>query len=148
MSERIFVDTNVLLYEWDGSDPNKQRRAIEWMTRLWAEHTGRLSFQVLTEFYRGATQKLRPALSAPKARDHVRTLFAWGPVSIDEGIMETAWQVQERYKVSWWDALIVAAAQRAGCRTLLSEDFQAGQRFGDLTVVNPFATPPSGAPPR
>ena len=143
MSELVFVDTNVLLYEWDGSDAAKQRRAIEWMSHLWEGRRGHVSFQVLAEFYRGATQRLRPALPAPKAQNHVRTLFAWNPVSIDPEVMEAAWRAQERYKLSWWDALIVAAAQRAGCRTLLSEDFQAGQQFSDLTVVNPFATAPS-----
>ena len=145
MTERVFVDTNVLLYEWDGSDSDKQQRAIEWMRHLWQAQAGRLSFQVLAEFYRGATQKLRPALSAPKAQNHVRTLFAWKPVAIDEDVLEAAWREQERFKLSWWDALIVAAAQRVGCRTLLTEDFQAGQQFGDLTVVNPFATAPSEA---
>lgn len=146
MIQPVFVDTNVLLYEWDGSDSNKQQRAIAWMGHLWVAETGRLSFQVLAEFYRGATQKLRPALSAPKAQSHVRTLFAWSPISIDLEIMEAAWRDQERYKLSWWDALIVAAAQRAGCRTLLSEDFQAGQQFGELTVVNPFAVAPPSVP--
>jgi predicted nucleic acid-binding protein len=142
MIDRTFVDTNVLLYEWDGSDANKQRRAIEWMRHLWETQSGRLSSQVLVEFYRGATQKLRPALSTANAQNHVRTLDAWEPVAIDVQVIGAAWREQERFKLSWWDALIVAAAQRAGCRTLLSEDFQAGQEFGDLTVVNPFATAP------
>ena len=145
MIDRVFVDTNVLLYEWDGSDSDKQRRAIEWMQHLWERRIGQVSFQVLAEFYRGATQKLRPALPAPKAQNHVRTFFAWKPVAIDEDVLDSAWRAQERYKLSWWDALIVAAAQRAGCRTLLSEDFQAGQQFDGLTVVNPFATAPSEA---
>jgi predicted nucleic acid-binding protein len=142
MIDRAFVDTNVLLYEWDGADAGKQRRAIEWMRRLWETQAGRLSYQVLVEFYRGATQKLKPALSTAKARNHVLTLVAWKPVAIDQEIIEAAWREQDRYKLSWWDALIVAAAQRAGCRMLLSEDFRAGQEFGDLTVVNPFATAP------
>ena len=145
MIDRTFVDTNVLLYEWDGADANKQRRAIEWMRHLWETQSGRLSYQVLVEFYRGATQMLRPVLAAPKAQNHVRTLVAWKPVAIDQAIIEAAWREQERYKLSWWDALIVAAAQRAGCRTLLSEDFKAGQQFGDLTVVNPFTTAPPEA---
>jgi predicted nucleic acid-binding protein len=145
MIHRTFVDTNVLLYEWDGTDAGKQQRAIEWMRHLWETQSGRLSYQVLVEFYRGATQKLRPVLAAPKAQNHVRTLVAWKPVAIDQEIIEAAWREQERFKLSWWDALIVAAAQRAGCRTLLSEDFQAGQTFGDLTVMNPFATAPPEA---
>jgi predicted nucleic acid-binding protein len=145
MIDRTFVDTSVLLYEWDGADANKQRRAIEWMSHLWKTQAGRLSYQVLVEFYRGATQKLKPALATPKARNHVVTLIAWNPVTIDGPIIEAAWREQERYKLSWWDALIVAAAERAGCRTLLSEDFRAGQQFGDLTVVNPFVTAPPAA---
>ena len=145
MIDRTFVDTSVLLYEWDGADANKQRRAIEWMRHLWETQSGRLSCQVLVEFYRGATQKLRPALPAAKAQNHVRTLDAWEPVAIDLQVIGAAWREQERYKLSWWDALIVAAAQRVGCRMLLSEDFQAGQQFGDLTVVNPFSVAPSSA---
>jgi predicted nucleic acid-binding protein len=144
--DRTFVDTNVLLYEWDGADAGKQRRAVEWMRHLWETQAGRLSYQVLVEFYRGATQKLKPALSTPKAQNHVLTLVAWNPVAIDQGIIEAAWRDQDRFKLPWWDALIVAATRRVGCRTLLSEDFQAGKKFGDLTVVNPFATAPPDAP--
>ena len=145
MTELIFVDTNVLLYEWDGSAPAKQRRAIEWMRHLWDAQHGRLSFQVLAEFYRGATQKLRPPLGPEKAENYVRTFFPWNPVAIGEEVLEAAWRTQRRYKLSWWDALIVAAAERAECRTLLSEDFQAGQQFGEVTVVNPFTTAPPAA---
>ena len=82
-----------------------------------------------------------PDGATPSDPDEV-TNGTWKPVAIDQQVIETAWREQERYKLSWWDALIVAAAQRAGCRTLLSEDFQAGQQFGDLTVVNPFAAAP------
>ena len=143
MIDRVFVDTNVLLYHWDASDQLKQRRAIDWLRHLGDQHAGRVSFQVLAEFYVNSTQKLRAPVPRPAAQRYVRTFFAWKPVAIDADVLDAAWSEQERLKLSWWDALIVAAAQRAGCRTLLSEDFQAGQRFGDLTVVNPFATAPS-----
>ena len=145
MTERLFVDTNVLLYHWDGTEPAKQRRASEWLSALWGGRNGRLSIQVLTEFYVIATQKLRPALEPETAQRYVRTLFEWEPVTLTEPVLEAAWHVQGRYQLSWWDALIVAAAQRTGCRTLLSEDFQEGQQFEQLTVANPFhASPPSG----
>jgi predicted nucleic acid-binding protein len=146
VSEPVFVDTNVFLYQWDASDPLKQRRAVDWLRRLADDHTGRVSFQVLAEFYVNATQKLRTPVPRARAQAYVRAVFAWKPVPIDVAVIDAAWREQERYKLSWWDALIVAAAQHAGCRTLLSEDFQAGQEFGDLTVVNPFATPPPDAP--
>lgn len=142
MSDCVFVDTNVLLYHWDASEPLKQRRAIDWLRHLGDQKAGRVSFQVLAEFYVHATQKLRGPASRPAAQRYVRSFFAWNPVAIDADVLEAAWREQERYKLSWWDALIVAAAQRVGCRTLLSEDFQAGQEFGDLTVVDPFATAP------
>jgi predicted nucleic acid-binding protein len=141
----VFVDTTVLLYEWDGSDINKHGRATEWMRRLWETQSGRISYQVLVEFYRAATQKVPTALSTAKAQNHVRTLETWKPIFTDGDVLNAAWRAQDRYKLSWWDALIVAAAQHARCRTLLSEDFQAGQQFDDVTVVNPFATAPPPA---
>lgn len=142
MSEPFFVDTKVLLYHWDASDPLKQRRAIDWLRHLGDARTGRVSFQVLAEFYVNATQKLRAPVPRAIAQGYVRTFLAWKPVRLDGDVFEAAWSAQERFKLPWWDALIVGAAQREACGTLLSEDFQAGQRFGSLTVVNPFATAP------
>ena len=69
-------------------------------------------------------------------------LLAWRPLAVDERLLEGAWLLQDRHKLSWWDALIVAAAQSAGCRYLLSADFQEGYDWGDMTVVNPFRTGP------
>jgi predicted nucleic acid-binding protein len=142
MSELVFADTNVLLYEWDGSSPDKQSAAIRWTRHLFDEHIGRVSYQVLAEFYRVATQKLRPALKSDVAENYVRTFFPWEPVTIDAGVLEGSWRAQKRFKLAWWDALIVAAAQRARCRILLSEDFQAGQDFDGVVVVNPFEAAP------
>ena len=142
VAQPTFVDTNVFLYHWDASDPSKQRAAGEWIRVLADGRHGRVSFQVLAEFYVNATQKLRKPLDRGLARDYVRDLFAWMPVRIDGGLLDAAWLVQERFQLSWWDALVVAAAYASGCRTLLSEDFQAGQDFDGLRVVNPFATAP------
>ena len=142
VSELVFVDTNVLLYEWDTVVVEKQERAAEWMLRLFEHRTGRLSFQVLVEFYRGATQKLKRPVAPDVAAEYVRTFLPWDPLPIDAAILDGAWRAQKRFKLAWWDALILAAAQQARCRTLLSEDFQTGQQFDDVTVVNPFATAP------
>ena len=142
----MFVDTNVLLYTWDSFEQDRQRRAAEWLRVLADSRRGRVSCQVLSEFYVNATQKLRAPVDRVDARTFVRALSAWDPVPVDSPLLDVAWQVQERHHVSWWDALIVAAAQRARCHSLLSEDFQAGQDFDGLRVVNPFATePPPGA---
>ncbi len=83
MIDRTFVDTNVLLYHWDASDQLKQRRAIEWLRRLGDAGAGRVSFQVLTEFYVNATQKLRTPVRRADAQIYVRAFFAWKPVFTD-----------------------------------------------------------------
>jgi predicted nucleic acid-binding protein len=142
MTETIFVDTNVLVYRRDSAQGEKQARAEDWMERLWAERSGRLSFQVLQEYYVTVTSKLRPGLDLEAARNDVRSLLAWHPVTVDAGVVESAWVIQDRYQLSWWDALIVAAAQVANCRFLLTEDLQEGQELGRVRVVNPFNVSP------
>ena len=142
MTDRVFVDTNVLVYSRDASEPPKQKLAMEWMARLWRERTGRLSFQVLNEFYVTATKKLQPGMDAESAREDVRFLLAWRPISVDARVVEGAWLIQDNYKLSWWDALIVSAAQVGGCRYLLTEDLQENQNMGNLEVINPFHTTP------
>jgi predicted nucleic acid-binding protein len=142
MSAKVFVDTNVLVYCRDASEPKKQARTSAWMAALWEQRTGRLSFQVLQEYYVTVTAKLSPGLSRELARREVLMLLAWRPLAVDERLIEGAWLLQDRHKLSWWDALIVAAAQSAGCRYLLSEDFQEGYDWGNMTVVNPFRTGP------
>ncbi len=138
MSDNYFVDTNVLVYFHDSSNSQKQVRAKEWLSTLWQERTGRLSTQVLNEFYHVVTRKLSPGLAKEEARESVRSLLAWSPVSLTSAVTERAFSVQDRFQLSWWDALIVAAAQSASCRYLLTEDLQDGQDLNDLTVVNPF----------
>lgn len=141
MTDRVFVDTNVLVYRHDATDPVKQARADEWYAHLWRQRSGRLSFQVLQEMYATLTRKLKPGIAAPKAQRIVRALRAWQPIAIDFTVVERAWSLQERYALSWWDALIVAAAQFGACRILLTEDIQHGQTIDALRVIDPFASP-------
>ena len=138
MTARVFVDTNVLVYERDASEPVKQRRAFQWIRYLWQSKTGFLSYQVLQEFYVTVVHKLRPGLPPEEARQLIRDLTSWQPVEIDLRVLETAWAACDRHALSWWDALIVAAAKRSRCRFLLTEDLQHGQDLGDLEVINPF----------
>jgi len=142
MADRIFVDTNVLVYAWDSTEPEKQKRALAWMTYLWQARTGRLSYQVLAEFYITVTKKLVPGMEPERARRNVRLFFPWHPVQIDSRAIETAWLVQDRYRLSWWDALIVSSAQGAGCRYLLTEDLRSGEEFLGIKIVNPFLVSP------
>lgn len=140
MNEIIFVDTNVLVYARDASEPEKQHAAAGWLSRLWREQQGRVSVQVLNEYYVTTTRKLKPGLPADDAWDDVRAFMAWEPQSIDSELLLRTREVEQRYQLSWWDSMIVAAAQLQGCTTLLTEDLQHGMVFGGLTVRDPFRT--------
>ena len=138
----VFVDTNVLLYAEDGADKLKHRAARDWLRELWLRRCGRLSSQVLNEFYVNATRKLRPPMPAGDARAEVRRYQRWQPWLVDHATVESAWAIESRYSVSYWDALMVAAAQHLGCTMLLTEDLQHDQTFDGLRVVNPFLVGP------
>jgi predicted nucleic acid-binding protein len=142
MTARVFVDTNVLVYQLDPRKRDKQVRARSWLDHLWETHSGRISFQVLQEFYVTVTRKLDPGLDPETARKLVRALWAWQPVSVDERSFVVAWGIQDRFRLSWWDALIVAAARLADCSYLLTEDLQHGQDLEGLRVIDPFQLSP------
>ena len=142
MTELYFVDTNILVYSRDASEPEKNPIALEWLEFLWRTQRGRLSTQVLQEYYQVVTRKLAPGLSREAAREDVSDLTTWRPQTTDRLVLERAWTVEDRFGLSWWDSLIVAAAQRLGATHLLTEDLQAGQDFDGLSVINPFETPP------
>jgi predicted nucleic acid-binding protein len=142
MAAKVFVDTNVLVYSRDTSETSKQAHAITWMGHLWKTRAGRLSYQVLQEFYITVTEKLDPGMDRESARKDIRSLLPWQPLPLDSRVFDGAWHIQDRFGLSWWDALIVSAAQVADCHYLLTEDLQDGQVFGNLKVVNPFNTSP------
>ena len=138
MTVRVFVDTNVLVYARDRTDEAKNRRALEWLALLWEQRAGRLSWQVLQEYYVTMTRKLRPLRDPLDVREDVTSLLTWQPIPIDLPMLDAAWTIEDRFGLSWWDALIVSAAQAGACTHLLTEDLQDGQSFGDVTVVDPF----------
>lgn len=142
MTDRVFVDTNVLVYSRDASEPRKQKQNMAWMAKLWEAQAGRLSSQVLQEFYVTVTEKLQPGMEPQSARDDVRSLFSWHPIPVDARVVKGAWLIQDRYKFSWWDALIISAAQVGHCRHLLTEDLQENQKLGEVKVINPFHCSP------
>ena len=142
MTDKVFVDTNVLVYTRDTSEPQKQKQAMGWMSYLWNVRTGRLSFQVLQEYYVTVTEKLDPGLSPGVARRDVGLLLSWQPIHVDARVLEGAWHLQDRYHLSWWDALIVSAAQVAACHYLLTEDLKENQKLENVRVINPFHISP------
>lgn len=140
MTDPVFVDSNVLIYAIDEANQRKHAAAKLWRSELWRSRRGRVSFQVLQEFYANVDRKW------PAAREQVQAeisnLLAWRPIVIDAEIVEGAWRIQHRYKLSFWDGLIVSAAKSASCRYLLTEDLQPDQDLDGILIVNPFRSDP------
>lgn len=137
----FFVDSNLLLYYIDPVDAAKRARATEWLEALWTAGSGRLSWQVLHEFYWNAVKKMR--MEPASAREIVGDLSHWKPVDTSMGLVQQAWGWMDAAQLTYWDALILAAAQRSGARYLLSEDFQGGREYDDVKVLNPFDHSPA-----
>ena len=140
MTAPVFVDTSVFICAVDQADLRKQQAARSWRAELWKSRRGRTSFQVLQEFFVNVTQKAMS--SREDARAEVRDLLAWNPVPVNAVTLEHGWKIQDRYKLSFWDALIVAAAKQALCGYLLTEDLQAGQNIEGIVVIDPFRAAP------
>jgi predicted nucleic acid-binding protein len=136
MTGPFFVDTNVLVYADDARDAAKQAKARELLRGVVRERSGKLSLQVLQEFFAAATQKL--GLTAVDARRRVEVFSQMDVVRLDVDDVLAAIDLHRLHELSIWDALVVRAALLSGCRTLYTEDLQDGRRFESLQVVNPF----------
>ncbi|MEP7010724.1 MAG: PIN domain-containing protein [Acidobacteriota bacterium] len=132
------MDTNVLVYAHDRGCGEKHERAKGLVERLWDEGTGVLSTQVLQEFYVNICRKAKSPVSPDEAARIVRDYLNWEVVvNSGESILQ-AFLVESRFKISFWDALIIQAATSAGVPTLYSEDLSHDQEYGLVRVVNPL----------
>lgn len=138
MTAKVFVDTNFLLYAHDKDAGTKQRRAAERLRELWDTQSGRLSTQVLQEFYVNVTQKIKKPLGRDLAREVVRNYGLWVESPITPSSIVRASEIGEIWRLAFWDSMIVAAAEQDGAAELLSEDLHAGQVIAGVKVVNPF----------
>ncbi len=138
MTALVFVDTNVLVYAQDGSEPVKRARAREWIDMLWHEQRGRTSIQVLSEYFSVVTRKVRLKVSPESAWEDVKMFMNWMPQELDAELLVRAYRIGERYRLSWWDCLVVAAAHAQACTLLLTEDLQDGAKYDGVIVRNPF----------
>jgi predicted nucleic acid-binding protein len=136
----VFVDSNILIYSQDATDSKKRNQALDWLEVLWRTRTGRISFQVLREVYVKLTQKVPRPLPTARAQTLVRLFLEWNPRPEDAEFFEVAWDIEARFKLSWWDSMIVAAAHLSECRFLLSEDLQESIELNNVSVINPFST--------
>jgi predicted nucleic acid-binding protein len=146
MTALVFVDTNIFVYAAGAPSSRKQLIASQWVDRLWREQVGRTGIQVLNEMYVTLTRKVQPPLPANETWDRITALFAWEPQPLDTEVLMRAREIGQRHTLSWWDTLIVAAAQLQGCSLLLTEDLQDHAVYGGVAVHNPFAAGVSEAP--
>jgi predicted nucleic acid-binding protein len=139
----VFVDTKVLIYSEDTAHARKHAQAVEWLGELWRRRCGRLSTQVLNEFYANVTRRIKPPMPNGDARAEVRRYQRWQPWAVDHATVESAWAIESRFGLAYWDALIVAAARQIGCQYVLSEDMQHEQRIDSVQILNPFLVGPA-----
>lgn len=136
--DRVFVDSNILVYAYDSDAARKHEIAKGRLAHLWDHEDGAVSIQVLQEFYVTATRKLSRPISKRAARGVIHAYDSWSPHQPVTADLVAASELEERRHVSFWDALVIISAERCECTTLLSEDLQDGQRFGPVTVRSPF----------
>lgn len=138
MSDSAFVDSNILIYAHDLGTGTKHDIARDLVTHLWNTGTGVLSTQVLQEFYVNVRRKAQRPLTAGEAARIVEDYLSWEVVvNSGEDILE-ALRLEERFRISFWDALIVQAASQSGAEILYSEDLNHGQLYGRVRVINPL----------
>jgi len=139
MNGRFFLDTNVFVYSLDKSSPTKQKRATELVREAVATGKGIVSYQVIQEFFNVALKGFADVMSVAEGEYYLASVFRpMLAVQSSQGLFADALRLYERYRLSWYDSLIVAAALEAECSVLYSEDMRHGQAFGDLHVNNPF----------
>lgn len=136
----VFVDTNVLLAADDAFDAVRQASLRDWLQALWQRRAGRVSTQVLNAYYVSATQHF--SMPQGDARAKLRRYQLWQPWQIDHQTMETAWGLQARFSMLYWDALIVAAAAQSGASHVLSLALPHGQQMDSVTVLSPLQAAP------
>jgi predicted nucleic acid-binding protein len=136
--DRIFVDTNILIYAYDVTAGQKHAIASDILADLWNARLGVVSTQVLQEFFVNVVQKIQRPVDIRLAKDIVKDLLKWHVVvNNGESILE-AIDIHERYGYSFWDAMIIAAAIKGGAAVLMTEDLQDGQTIGGVSIKNPF----------
>jgi predicted nucleic acid-binding protein len=138
MPDRVFVDTNILIYAHDLDAGTKHEISRRIVVELWEKRSGALSTQVLQEFYINITKKIAAPLAPATARNIISTYFSWRVEEIHPDSILQASEISEKHNLSFWDALIVVAARAANAAAILTEDLNAGQVIEGIVVNNPF----------
>jgi predicted nucleic acid-binding protein len=139
MNDRFFLDTNIFLYTFDQAAPEKARRAENLIRQGMETRKAIICYQVVQEFFNVALRRFRPPMTIAEAERYLSiTLSPLVAVYPSQSLYGEALRLTSKYGHSWYDSLILASALEGGCGILYSEDFQHGQKFGDMLVRNPF----------
>ena len=139
MNGRFFLDTNIFVYSFDRGVPAKARRAMQLIRQAAGTGKGVVSYQVVQEFFNVALRRFEHPMTIAEAEQYLGTVFR--PllgIHSSQALYGHALRLQDKYRLSWYESLIVAAAVEAQCRVLYSEDLQHLQKLGDLQIINPF----------
>jgi predicted nucleic acid-binding protein len=136
--DRIFIDTNILIYAYDATAGEKHASASNLLIDLWNSRLGVVSTQVLQEFFVNVVQKIPKPIDKRIAKEIVKDLLKWHVVVINGNSILDAIDISSRYRYSFWDAMIIESAIRGNARILMTEDLQNGQKIGGVTIKNPF----------
>ena len=136
--DKVFLDTNILVYAYDVSSGSKHDVARNIVADLWNLRTGVLSIQVLQELFVTVTKKIPKPLDVKTTRDIVRDFLLWEVVDNDGELMMAAMDVQMKYHYAFWDSLIIAAAIKSGASILITEDLNNGRIIEGVLIKNPF----------
>ena len=138
MKGKAFVDTNILIYAHDLDAGRRNRISVKILRDLWENRTGIISTQVLQEFYVNITRKIPNPLSKSQARGIIESYIVW-PVELNDAqTVLAASEIEDRHRLSFWDALIIAAACQAKAEKILTEDLNHGQKIEGILIENPF----------
>ena len=138
MSDKFFFDTNILVYANDGENQTKQEIASNLIKTTMIDETAVISVQVLSEFWVTVTQKIAEPMSQSFAEHQIEILSSMKVVELDYDIFRDALTIQKMNKLSYWDSLIISAANSANCSIIYSEDLNHGQEIMNMKIINPF----------
>lgn len=139
MNARFFLDTNIFVYSFDRGAPAKARRATQLIRQAVATRKGIISYQVVQEFFNVALRRFAQPITVAEAEQYLATVFRpLLAVHSSQALFGLALRLSDRYRVPWYDSLILAAAMEGQCSLVYTEDLHHGQRFEKLQVENPF----------
>ena len=138
MIDRVFLDTNILVYAYDKNEPKKQIRAQDILKAAIEEESGIISAQILGEFFVVVTRRIKEPLPIDDAEKIIDIISVLPVAEIDKNLVRDAINIQKEYGISYWDSLIVATAKREGCDRIITEDLNSGQNYDGVLIENPF----------